>query len=53
MEEKKDFTITEVANGYFVEVGTSTYVFKYLEVQELIEFIGKKLIGQKIKVLIV
>ena len=51
MEEKnKDITIKEVANGYAVDIGGFTYVFKYLEFLDMMKFIGKKITGDKLKV---
>lgn len=49
-EQNRDITIKEVANGYAVDIGGFTYVFKYLEFLDMMKFIGKKITGDKLKV---
>jgi len=46
----KQVTIKEVSNGYLVEIDTKQYVYSYLDIFKMLEFIGKQIVGKPVKV---
>ncbi len=47
----KEIKIQEVSNGYYVTVDQREYVFRAVDILQMLEFVGRELYGKKVQVI--